>query len=72
MNWRTLGTVVLVISLSACARLDENLFEPEKVSSYRFDSYTGEVTFDVDESIIPEWINQIILISQDGVSEATI
>ncbi len=61
---------VLSVSLSACLRLDDNLFNPntKKITAYTFDNYTGDVDFKLDAAYkIPDsLINPITLASKAG------
>lgn len=36
---------IVFVSLSSCLRLDDNLFNQNKLSEYKLDNYTGEVDF---------------------------
>jgi len=60
----------LTVSLSACLRLDNNLYNPntKKITAYNFDNYTGDVDFKLDASYkIPDsLIHPITLASQAG------
>jgi len=38
-------TFIAFVSLSSCLRLDDNLFNQNKLSEYKLDNYTGEVDF---------------------------
>jgi len=60
--------------LAACARLDDNLYDPKtKISAYQFDEYTGKVDFHLDSSydIAPENRTLISLESDDNGDKAT-
>jgi pimeloyl-ACP methyl ester carboxylesterase len=58
----------VTVSFSACLRLDDNLFNPntQKISTYSFDNYTGDVDFKLDAAYkVPDsLINLITLASQ--------
>ncbi len=60
--------VILVASLMGCARLDSNFFNPntKKITEYKFDNYTGDVDFRLDDSYkIPDsLIHLMTLLSQ--------
>lgn len=63
-----------LISLIACARLDDNLYNPSKLSEYKFDNYGQKTDINVpDEYDIDMNLVQLInLISDDGETRANI
>jgi pimeloyl-ACP methyl ester carboxylesterase len=70
-----LTTVFCICAIIAgCARLDDNLYEPSKVSAYLFDDYKGEVDFKLDSNFdVPaNLITQFDLDSFDGKTTAKI
>lgn len=46
--------VLIIIGLSGCLRLDDNLFNPNstKISEYKLENYTGEIDFRLDASYL--------------------
>ncbi len=66
---KRLATVwFFAMALTACARLDDNLFEPTQVTEYVLDDYKGPLQFQVDASfdIAANRIHPIELRSDDG------
>lgn len=63
-----------IVLLAACARLDDNLFNPSKVSSYLRDNYTGETDIKVNDPKydiqLPATVTEIELTSFDGKENA--
>lgn len=65
---------LLVIILSSCARLDDNLFNPNehKISSYQLGEYKGEVDFRLDASYgIPSNLVQLFTLDSKTATEST-
>lgn len=62
------------VALVGCARLDDNLFNPTRLSAYQLDNYSGEVDFKLDASfdIAPQFIHEVALLSNDGDSQQVI
>lgn len=42
--------IIVTVTLPSCLRLDDNLFNPSRISSYKLDRYEGEKDFELDES----------------------
>ncbi len=66
---------VLAVILSACARLDDNLYDPDSnISEYQLDEYTGEISVHLDSSydISADRIHQFTVTSDDNGDKATI
>jgi pimeloyl-ACP methyl ester carboxylesterase len=66
--------LIAVLFLAGCARLDDNLFNPNehKISEYKLDAYTGEVDFRLDAAYdIPASKVHLFTLDSKGVGEAT-
>jgi len=63
---------VILMSLSACLRLDNNLYNNVKVDQYKWDAYSGKVDFYLDGTYnIPfNKMNEITLVSKDTAGNA--
>ena len=69
-----LACVIMIIILSSCARLDDNLFNPNtnKISEYKFDNYEGEVDFKLDDSYkIPANFITLITLNSKAANESS-
>ncbi|MEJ7681321.1 MAG: hypothetical protein WKG06_26420 [Segetibacter sp.] len=63
----------ITVSLAACSRLDDNLFNPNtrKIATYTFDNYTGDVDFRLDASYkIPDSLIHLITLASKMEDEA--
>jgi len=61
--------IVILMTMVSCLRLDDNLFNlSEKITEYKFDNYTGEQDFILDDfyNIPPERIHLFTLPSQSA------
>jgi len=65
---------MLLVSMSSCLRLDSNLYDNTKTSSYLMDAYTGqqEITLDSTYTLQNSMIHLLPLTSNDNGSVATI
>jgi len=73
MNYRSLIPLFLcILFLSGCLRLDENLFNEQKISEYKLDNYTGEVDFRLDYSYnIPDSLIHIFTLASKDSDESS-
>jgi pimeloyl-ACP methyl ester carboxylesterase len=65
---------MLLLFLSGCSRLDDNLFNPNsnKISEYKLDRYTGEVDFRLEAPYkIPDNLVNLFTIPSQAPGEAT-
>ena len=63
-----------IIAIAGCARLDDNLFNPNenKISEYKLNAYTGEVDFRLDASYaIPDNRVQLFTLESKAADEST-
>jgi len=69
-----LSTYLLIIFVCACARLDSNLYNPSKVTEYKFDNFNQETDISVPEQydIDMNLVEVFDLESDDGEAKATI
>lgn len=66
--------IAITVSLIACSRLDDNLFNPNtnKITAYTFDNYTGEVDFRLDASYkIPDSLIHLITLASQASDETS-
>ena len=62
---------IVLIALSSCLRLDDNLYNANKLTEYKLDNYTGEVDFTLDYSYhIPDSLVHIFTLSSQGAGES--
>lgn len=60
----------IIISLSSCLRLDDNLYNQSKLTEYKLDNYTGEVNFHLDYSYhIPDSLIHIFTLNSQASGE---
>jgi len=60
-----------VVLLSSCLTLDDNLFNPAKLESYKLDNYSGEVDFILDNSYkIPDSLVHIFTLPSKAAGES--
>lgn len=59
-------TLLAITAFLGCRRVDEDLFNPERLDTYRLDDYTGEVDFRLDDSydIDPNDVYKFLLYSK--------
>lgn len=71
---KNLVFVLAIFILATCARLDDNLYNPSKVSEYKFDNYQGETDINVPAqyNLDMDKVQLINLTSDDGESAAKI
>jgi pimeloyl-ACP methyl ester carboxylesterase len=58
-----------IIAITSCQRLDDNLYNPQKVTEYKRDAFNGDVDFRLDDStykIANSSITSFLLWSQDS------
>lgn len=68
---KTIFPVLIVLFLTSCLRLDDNLFNQSKLTEYKFDNYTGETDFVLDYSYhIPDSLVHIFTLSSQAPDEA--
>ncbi len=61
----------VLISLSSCFNLDNNLYENSKLTEYKLDNYTGDVNFRLDMSYqIPDSLIHIFTLASQGPEDA--
>ena len=61
----------LVIGLTSCLRLDDNLFNQNKLSHYDLDKYTGEVDFTLSSDYaIPDSLVHLFTLNSKGPDES--
>jgi pimeloyl-ACP methyl ester carboxylesterase len=62
----------LLLALSSCLRLDDNLFNKTKLTEYKLDNYTGEVDFTLDYSYhIPDNLVHLFTLASQGSDESS-
>ncbi|MBK7182940.1 MAG: alpha/beta fold hydrolase, partial [Bacteroidetes bacterium] len=62
---------IVLVALSSCLRLDDNLYNANKLTEYKLDNYTGEVDFTLDYSYhIPDSLVHIFTLSSQGAGES--
>jgi len=65
-------SLIVVVSLSSCLRLDDNLYNASKLTEYKLDNYTGEVDFTLDYSYhIPDSLVHVFTLSSQGAGESS-
>jgi hypothetical protein len=65
-------SLIVVVALSSCLRLDDNLYNASKLTEYKLDNYTGEVDFTLDYSYhIPDSLVHIFTLSSQGAGESS-
>lgn len=63
---------IILVALSSCLRLDDNLYNASKLTEYKLDNYTGEVDFTLDYSYhIPDSLAHIFTLSSQGAGESS-
>jgi len=64
--------IAIVISLSGCLRLEDNLYDPSTITEYKLDKYTGEVDFHLDASYtIPDSLIHIFTLPSQTPTESS-
>lgn len=66
--------IAVTVSLAACSRLDNNLFNPntKKITAYTFDNYTGDVDFRLDASYkVPDSLIHLITLASTAEDESS-
>jgi pimeloyl-ACP methyl ester carboxylesterase len=64
-------SVLIIVFLSACLRLDDNLFNQSKISEYKLDAYTGQTDFVLDYSYhIPDNLVHIFTLPSQAPDES--
>ncbi|TXT27823.1 MAG: phospholipase/carboxylesterase family protein, partial [Chitinophagaceae bacterium] len=66
--------IALILSLTSCLDLDDNLYSPDKITKYKWDDYDGETEISLDDTYkIPDsLVYEFTLNSKDSTeSEAT-
>ncbi len=73
MNYRVSQlTIAIVIIFIAGCRLDDNLFNQSKLTSYSFDNYTGDVDFKLDAVYkIPDSLINLITLDSKAPGETS-
>jgi pimeloyl-ACP methyl ester carboxylesterase len=69
-----LAFITIISMLSSCARLDDNLFNPNenKISEYKFDKYEGEVDFRLSDSYkIPASLITLLTLNSKAGNETS-
>jgi pimeloyl-ACP methyl ester carboxylesterase len=62
---------IVLVALSSCLRLDDNLYNANKLTEYKLDNYTGEVDFTLDYSYhIPDSLVHVFTLSSQGSGES--
>ena len=71
-NYKTLSYLMLMLTLSACFRLDSNLYDnSNKITAYKLDNYTGEQDFILDNSFnIPDSLIHLFDLSSKAFNES--
>ncbi len=65
-------SLIVVVALSSCLRLDDNLYNASKLTEYKLDNYTGEVDFKLDYSYhIPDSLVHVFTLSSQGAGESS-
>jgi len=65
-------SLIVVVALSSCLRLDDNLYNASKLTEYKLDNYTGEVDFTLDYSYhIPDSLVHVFTLSSQGADESS-
>jgi pimeloyl-ACP methyl ester carboxylesterase len=64
--------LIVLVSLSSCLRLDDNLYNASKLTEYKLDNYAGEVDFTLDYSYhIPDSLVHVFTLSSQGSEESS-
>ena len=63
---------LVIIALTSCFRLDDNLYNPEKITEYKLDNYTGEQDFVLGASYkIPDSLIHIFTLNSKMSHESS-
>ena len=71
---RSILCFLVLFCLTACLRLDDNLFNPNttKITEYKLDNYTGETDFVLDATYqVPDSLIHVFQLSSQGPDEQT-
>jgi pimeloyl-ACP methyl ester carboxylesterase len=64
--------LIVLVGLSSCLRLDDNLYNASKLTEYKLDNYAGEVDFTLDYSYhIPDSLVHVFTLSSQGSEESS-
>ncbi len=64
--------ISILISLTSCLTLDDNLYNKTKLSEYKLDNYTGEVDFQLDYSyFIPSSMIHLFTLNSKSTDETS-
>ena len=64
--------LILASTLAGCFDLDDNLYNPSKISEYKLDDYTGDTDFHLDLSYrVPDSLVHIFTLASQGSDESS-
>jgi len=64
--------LLVVATFSSCLKLDNNLYNPTKISEYKMDAYDGDTDFHLDQSYrIPDSLVHIFTLSSQSSDESS-
>ncbi len=69
---KLISFLAIISSLTGCLKLDNNLYNPSKLTEYKLDNYTGDVDFHLDASYkIPDSLVHLFTLQSQASDESS-